>query len=774
MATLKGTILNEVSSLASKAMKLTPDLPTDPLLTANQFVGQPYARVDGRLKVTGGAKYSAEYPLDGMTYAALVHSTVARGNVTDLDTAAAEAVPGVLTVMTYRNAPRMKAPSSAYVVDMANPLAGSTTTLPVMQSADITWNGQVVAVVVAETLEVATYAARLVRVEYAAQPFRLSLTEHKAEAFKPDHVVLLPAEITKGDAEGNLALAPVRVDETYTTPYLNHNALEPHATTAIWRDDDHLTVYDSTQYPTGVKEALVEMFGLKADGVRVVTEFVGGAFGGKVAMWQNVPLAAAAARLVGRPVKLNLARASVNRTVGGRTTTEQRVALGATAEGELTALVHSGYTMCTKDIYAEQFSTMARHQYAAPNIHVWQKVVELDRVQNSFMRAPGDTPGSFALESAMDELAYKLGLDPVELRRRNEPLRDPTEDTPFSSRALLECYALGAEKFGWNAARPAPGTTRQGEWLVGTGVATANYPTQPLPATVRARLTPEGAVTVFTSSVEMGVGAATVQTQHIAERFAVPFAQAHYVQGDTDLPVWRAMGGSAATASVGLAIKAAADKLTDELVKLAHENKASPLHQADRANVRLHAGGLYLVDQPTVGESYGALLAGLTKPFLEAEGSSPPPTEGAKYSMASYGVHFCEVAVHHSTRQVQVRRFVTVMDCGRIINPKTATSQIRGGVIMGIGMALLEEAVYDERTGRLMNPDLGEYHVPVQADIPELDVHFLDLPDPHAPLGLKSAGEIGIVGAAAAVANAVYHATGIRVRELPITVDKLL
>ena len=774
MTTVKGQLLSAATAVMGKAMKLAPDLPADPLLHANQFVGKPYPRVDGRLKVTGAARYSAEYPLDGLTHAALVHSTIAKGKITDLDTAAAEAVPGVLAVMTYRNAPRMKAPSAAYVVDLANPLAGSTTKLPVMQSEDIAWNGQVVAVVVAETLEVATYAASLVRVRYAAEPARLSLAAHKTDAFMPDHVVLLPPEITKGDAEGNLVLAPVSVDLTYTTPYLKHNAIEPHATTATWLDDEHLTVYDSTQYPTGVKEALGEMFGLKADGVRVVTAFVGGAFGGKVAMWHNVPLAAAAARLVGRPVKLNLARASVNRTVGARTTTEQRVALGATPDGQLTALIHSGYTMCTKDVYAEQFSTMARHQYAAPNIHVWQKVVELDRVQNSFMRAPGDTPGSFALESAMDELAYKLGLDPVELRRRNEPLRDPTEDTPFSSRALLECYALGAEKFGWNAARPAPGTTRQGEWLVGTGVATANYPTQPLPAAVRARLTPEGEVTVFTSSVEMGVGAATVQTQHIAERFAVPFEQAHYVQGDTDLPVWRAMGGSAATASVGLAIKAAAEKLTDELLQLAHANKASPLHKADRANVELRAGGLYLIDHPTVGESYGALLAGLNKPFLEVEGSSPPPTEGAKYSMASYGVHFCEVAVHHFTRQVQVRRFVTVMDCGRIVNPKTARSQIRGGVIMGIGMALFEEAVYDERTGRLMTPDLGEYHVPVQADIPELDVHFLDVPDPHAPLGLKSAGEIGIVGAAAAVANAVYHATGIRVRDLPITVDKLL
>ena len=774
MTTLKGTLLNAANSLMSKAMKLTPDREPDELLHADQFVGQPYPRVDGRLKVTGGAQYSAEFPLDGLTHAALVHSTIAKGKITALDTTAAEAVPGVLAVMTYQNAPRMAPPADAYVVNMANPLAGSTTTLPVMQDPAIHWHGQPVAVVVADTLATAQYAASLVEVTYAAQTPRLVLADYKDHAFMPDHVVLLPPEVKKGDAETQLPLAPVSVDLVYTTPYLNHNALEPHATTATWLDDEHLTVYDATQYPSGVQETLVQMFGLKPTGGRVITKFVGGAFGGKVAMWQNTALAAAAARLVGRPVQLSLARASVNRMVGGRTTTEQRVALGATADGLLTALIHSGYTMCTPDVYAEQFSTMARHHYAAPNIHVWQKVVELDRVQNTFMRAPGETPGSFALESAMDELAYQLGMDPLELRRRNEPVKDPTEDTPFSSRGLLEAYDQGARLFGWNPARPAPGTTREGEWLVGTGVASCHYPVQPLPATVRARLTPEGEVTVFTSSIEMGVGAATVQTQHIAERFGVAYEHAHYEQGDSDLPVWRAMGGSAATASVGSAIQAAAEKLMDELLKLAGKDKSSPLHKADRADVELRAGGLYLRDQPTVGASYQQLLAGLDKPFVEVEGSSPPPTEGAKYSMASYGVHFCEVGVHAHTREVRVRRFVTVMDCGRIVNPQTARSQIMGGIIMGIGMALMEESVYDERTGQLANPDLGEYHVPVQADIPALDVHFLNLPDPHTALGVKPVGEIGIVGVAAAVANAVYHATGIRVRDLPITVDKLL
>ncbi|WP_375419267.1 xanthine dehydrogenase family protein molybdopterin-binding subunit [uncultured Hymenobacter sp.] len=774
MATIKGKLLEATQQVMGVVAKLVPEPAPDALLHANEFVGRPYPRVDGRLKVTGQATYSAEHRLAGLTHAALVHSTIAKGRITTLDTVAAEAVPGVLLVMTYRNAPRLKAPELAYAVSMTNPLAGSTTTLPVMQSGDITWNGQVVAVVVAETLELARYAASLVRVTYQEQVPLISLEANKGAAFVPDHVVLEPAEVSKGDAQANLALAPVRVDAVYTTPFQNHNALEPHATIAVWLDEAHLTVYDSTQYPSGVKEALVEMFKLKPDGVRVITDFVGGAFGGKVAMWQHVPLAAAAARLVQRPVKLNLTRAAVNFTVGGRSRTEQRVALGATRDGQLTALLHTGYSMCTQDVFAEQYTMLARHLYAAPNIYLQQKVVRLDRVQNSFMRAPGETPGSFALESAVDELAHALGLDPLELRRRNEPDRDPIHDTPFSSRALTQAYALGAEKFNWAPQRPAPGTTREGEWLVGTGVASAWYPTQPLPVTVRTRLTADGKVTVFTSSVEMGVGAATVQTQHIAERFGVPFERAQYVHGDSDLPVSRAMGGSSATAAVGSAIQAAAEKLIDELLKLAGKNKESPLYKADRAAVVLRAGGLYLRDEPTTGASFAAILAGQKESFIEVDGDSASPTRSAKYSMGSYGVHFCEVRVHAETRQVRVARFLSVMDCGRILNPRTARSQIMGGVVMGIGMALMEESVTDERTGRLMNPTLGEYHVPVHADIPALDVHFLDVPDPHATLGVKSVGEIGIVGVAAAVANAVFQATGIRVRDLPITVEKLL
>ena len=771
MATLPEKIQVTVQQLTAKAAELlSPDAPPDPLLSASRFIGKPVPRVDGPLKVTGRATYTADNTLNGLVYAYPVHSSVARGRISYLDTAAAESLAGVLAVMTHHNAPPMKTPAHASYVSLEDPLTGSPTTLPVM-SAEIFWNGQVVAVVVADTLEVAAYAASLVRVSYATEPAALALAAEKPAAFTPEHVLFQPAEVKKGDAEAMLAGAPVVVDAVYTTPLEKHNAIEPHATTAVWHDKAHVTVYDCTQAPTANKEALADMFGLPPEGVRIITTFIGGAFGGKT-MWSHVPLAVAVAQLVQRPVKLTMPRASVNLTVGGRTATEQRVALGATADGRLTALIHTGYTTVTRDVFAEQFSFAARHLYAVPALHIWQKVVRLDQVQNSFMRAPGEAPGTFALESAMDELAHKLGLDPVALRLRNEPARDPTTDAPFSSRYLREAYTLGASRFGWSDARPAPGSAHEGEWQVGTGVATAYYPTNFSPVTVRTRIGADGTVSVATASMEMGVGAATVQTQHIAERFGVPLARARYEQGDTNLPISRAAGGSSATASVGSAIWASAEQLTDTLLHLAQQDSKGPLYQADRADVELRAGGLYLKKDPTAGASFEVLLAGQDQPFVEVEAvaAALPP----QYSMASYGAHFCEVRVHSLTREVRVKRVVSVLDCGRVLNPRTAASQLKGAIVMGVGMALLEEGIIDERTGRLMNPTLAEYHVPVLADVPAIDVHFLDVPDPHMPLGLKSMGELGMTGIAAAIANAVFHATGTRVRNLPITVDKLL
>lgn len=774
MASLGDNIAKIAIGATAVVARLLPDQDSDALLNAHQHIGKPYPRVDGRLKVTGHARYAAEHMPEGMTHAALVHSQIAKGKIRDIDSASAETLTGVLAVMTYRNAPRMKKPGSAFVVSLTNPLAGSSTTLPIMQSDEIAWNGQTVAVVIAETPELASYAASLVQVTYDVELAALVLENEERNAFQPVHVTFQPPELTVGDAEAALAEAPFRVNERYETPVENHNAMEPHASIAYWTNDTHLTVYDSSQYSLGVRDALAELFDVKPEAVRVITDFVGGSFGGKVSMWSNVPLAAAAARLVKRPVKLVLSRESLNRLVGGRTMTKQRIALGANADGNLTAVIQTGFSMCTQDVYAEQYSLAVRHMYATPNLYVLQQVVRLDRVQNTFMRAPGETPGMFALESAMDELAHKLGMDPVELHLRNEPEKDPTMDVPFSSRFLREAYALGAEKFGWNPNRPQPGSVRDGDWLVGTGMAACYYPVNELTMTVKARITLEGVVAVRTSTVEIGVGLATVQSQHIAERFGVPYEQVRYAQGDTDLPPSRTAGGSATTAAIGAAIRDAADKLTEELLKLTHQTESSPLRKAKADDVTLRDGGLYLTAKPEVGQSYGAILAAADKLFIEAEGSTPAPLLSMKYSMGSYGAHFCEVRVHAYTRQIRVSRFVSAYDCGRIMNLKTAGSQIIGGIIMGIGMALMEESVIDERTGRLMNPTLGEYHVPVNADIHGIEVYFLDKPDPLTSVGVKPVGEISIVGTAAAIANAVFQATGVRVRTLPITADKLL
>lgn len=773
MSKLNAQLFGVLSSAIQSVAKLTPDHDEDELKEASVFIGKPMSRIDGRLKVTGTATYTAEHPVDQITYASPVHSTIAKGTITAIDTSAAMQVPGVVAIMTHLNAPKMKTPSSAYAVSLTNPLAGPATTLPVMQSNEVFWNGQVVALAIAETSEAAVTAAALVQVSYKTNNATLSFTDGMPSAETPNMVSFQPTIKKIGDADAALRIAPVVIDELYHTTSEKQNAMEPHATIAVWENDDTVKIYDSTQYPVGCQETVIDMFGLKKQNVRVITTFVGGGFGGKAAIWMNVPLAAAAAKLTGRPVNYNLPRASVNFTVGGRPLTQQRVAVGATTDGRLTSLIHTGYSACTNDVFSEQFSLVGRHMYSVPNVEFWQKTVRLDMLQNSFKRAPGESPGSFALESAVDELAWKLAMDPVALRMRNEPEKDPTHKTTFSSRYLSEAYALGAEKFGWNSKRSAPGTVREGEWLVGTGTASAFYPTQVLPATIRVRISAEGNITVSTAGMEMGVGAATIQSQHIAERFGVAFDKVSYIHGDTDLPISRAMGGSSATASIGASIKHAAVKLTAELLKLVKKEETSPFHKAKAGDVVIRNGALCLKDNLAIAHTFETILADSKLPFLDITIAAPLNMDTFKYSMASYGAHFCEVHVHEITGQINVKRFVSAFDCGRIINPKTARSQLAGGIIMGIGMALMEESLYDERTGRLMNPTLGEYHMPVHADIPEIDIHFLDLADPLMPLGAKSVGEIGITGVAAAIANAIYQATGKRVRSLPITLDKL-
>jgi xanthine dehydrogenase YagR molybdenum-binding subunit len=730
-------------------------------------VGTPVSRFDGALKVRGEARFAAEVALEGLLYAAVVHSTIARGRIASLETTAAELAPGVALVMTHRNAPRMKPPEA---FGEGDGVAGSN--LPIMQDDSVHWNGEAVAVVLAETQEQADHAAGLVAVTYETRPAVTDFAAARAKARHPDSVLGEPAVFEIGDAEKTLAASHHRIDQTYSTPFLNHNAIELHAATVEWVNGK-LTVHDATQMISSTAGSLAKVFGLKADQVRVLSPFVGGGFGGK-GLWSHQILAAAASKLAGRPVRLVPTREGIYRLVGGRTTTVQRVALGAARDGRLDALIHSGVVaMTAHNNCPEQFTFPARHLYAARTFRLEQKVADMDMVANTWMRAPGESVGTFALESAIDELAHDMGIDPIELRRRWEPERDPTTRSPHSSRHLVKAYADGAARFGWDKRDATPGRRRDGEWLLGMGVASATYPYYRFPGVkARLRLDADGRVTVSTAGHEMGMGTATVQAQHAADRLGVKLEDVSFEYGDSTLPAGAMAGGSSQTAGTVAAVAATAESLLARVLKLAGND--SPLAGLKTADVVARAGGLAHAKDPSRHESYVSILARAKRDNIEAEEAGSMPMEQMKYSMHSTGAQFAEVGVNAVTGEVRVRRFLGSFDVGRILNPKTAASQFRGGIIMGMGLALSEETLFDPRSGRVMNPSLAEYHVPVHLDVPEIDVMWTDIPDPQAPLGARGIGEIGITGTAAAIANAVFNATGKRVRDLPITLDKLL
>jgi xanthine dehydrogenase YagR molybdenum-binding subunit len=757
-------------SLLQKAtgavLRLLPEK-TDELLESKRAVGQPLSRVDGPPKVAGKARFAAEVPFDNLAYASLVYSSIARGTITSIDTAPAEAAPGVLLVMTHKNAPRLKPPP----IMVADSNGAAASKLPVMQDATIHWNGEPVACIVAETQEQADDAATLVRVSYGEAPARTSFASGKLNARAPDNILGESSKIAVGDAEVALAQAPFRVDETYTTPRYNHGAIELHAVTVAW-EDGSLLVHDATQMLHLTRSTLAAVFGLKEDKVRVLSPFVGGGFGNK-AVWNHHVLAAAASKMLGRPVRLVLTREGVFRATGGRTLTEQRVALGAREDGRLASLIHTGVAGMTDHNYCpEQFTFPARHLYAADNVLIAQEIAPLDMVANTFMRAPGESIGTFALESAIDELACRMDIDPIVLRARIEPAKDPTSGLPFSSRHLVEAYRNGAERFGWEQRNAKPRMQRDGDWLIGQGVATGTYPYYRMPGGAASiTLTAEGRAIVRMGAHEMGMGTATVQAQHAAERLGLPVDQVTFEYGDTNLPSGTMAGGSSQSASIIAAVTAASEELIKQLLKLAGND--SPLAGLKPTQVEARDAGLCRRDDPAQCESYISILRRVRKTEFTCEASAPLPLEIMKYSMHSYCAQFCEVRVNEITGETRVTRWLGSFDTGRILNPKTAASQFRGGIIMGIGLALTEETLFDERTGRIMNPSLAEYHLPVHLDVPPIDIIWTDIPDPHSPLGVRGIGEIGITGAGAAVANAVYNATGVRVRSLPITLDKL-
>lgn len=740
-------------------------------------VGAPMDRVDGRLKVTGGARYSAEMPVEHVAHAVMVTSTIARGRVRGADTSAAERAPGVLAVLTPGNAPRLATPDKA----LKKPPAGRK--LTTLQDDRVYYNGQPVGLVVAETLEQATEAARLVRFTYDVEPAVLRIDQTPsvppADTGGGDAGKDNRPSGRRGDVAAGLAAAAVRVDQTYTTPLEQHNPMEMHATIAVWEKSpsgDHLTLYDATQGIFGTRDTAARAFGLPKENVRVVSYFLGGGFGSKGSTWSHVILCAMAARQVGRPVKLVLTRRQMFGPVGGRPETVQRVTLGASADGALTAERHlSTSNTSTLEDWLEPAAKTIRMLYACPNCDAEHALARLNLGTPTFMRAPGEASGTYALESAMDELAVALKMDPVALRLKNYAEHDPQSGKPWSSKSLRQCYAEGAERFGWAKRTPEPRSMTDGRWLVGYGMATATYPTHRSKADAVARILPDGRAWVRAGSQDIGTGTYTVMTQVAADALGIPADRVRFELGDTEMPENPGSGGSQTAASTGSAVQAAAAAARDRVVQLAVADAASPLHGAAPADVRASGGRLSLASDPTRGETYAAVIARNGGAPVEARAEAKQGEEKDEYSMHAFGAVFAEVRVDRDLGEVRVPRVTGVYGVGNRLNAKTAHSQLVGGIIFGLGMVLMEETYVDRRLGRYLNANLAEYHVPVNRDVRTIDVHFVDERDPHVnPLGIKGIGEIGTTGVTAAVANAVYHATGRRVRDLPITLDKLL
>jgi xanthine dehydrogenase YagR molybdenum-binding subunit len=709
----------------------------------SSYIGQPVSRVDGPQKVTGAAAYAAEFIVPGHAHAAIVRSTIANGRIATIDSTLAERAPGVIAVLSHRNSPRLAYRPHKGVVD---PIVGER--LHVLQSDRVNHQGQPVALVIAETLEQAHHAASLVRITYAREDATTDIAHATPASPTPqqtDQGERRPGETRRGDADAALAAAEVKVDRTYVIPRENHNPMEMHATIAAW-DGDRLTLWDKTQWVDNVADEMGAVFGIPAESVRVVSPFVGGAFGSGLRAWPHVTLAALAARVARRPVKLMLSRREMYYGVGYRPYTVQRVALGASRGGRLTATLHDAHQETSSyEEYSEALLDATRFLHACPNVFTRHRLARMNVHTPTWMRAPGEASGVYALECAMDELAVALKLDPVELRLRNEPTQDELKQLPFSSRSTRECYRLGAERFGWNRRNPAPHSMRDGRLLVGWGMASATYPMNFAPASAMVRLLPDGTAEVTSASSDMGPGTWTSMTQVAADELGLPMERVKFTLGDSRLPKTPPHGGSMTMASVGSAVQAACRKA--------------------RADALARTGGTDLSEA----------LGRLDQP-VEVSADSKPGDAGKRFSMHSFGALFVEVAVDPDLAQLRVRRMVGAYGVGRIINTKTSRSQCIGGMIGGIGMALMEHSVVDARNGRVINANFAEYLVPVHADAPPvMDVIFVDEDDPHVnPLGVKGLGEIAIVGVASAIGSAVFHATGKRIRELPITPDKLL
>ncbi|MEX3895846.1 xanthine dehydrogenase family protein molybdopterin-binding subunit [Paraburkholderia sp. BR10954] len=733
------------------------------------LIGQPLDRVDGLLKVTGDARYAAEFPGARLAHGVLVTSTIPAGTISSIDASRAEAVPGVLLVMTYQNAPRLpNGGKSAF-----SPPAGRH--LSLLQDNQVHYSNEPVAVVVADTLEHATDAARQLRIVYQPGTAALDFEQAKAHAHAPDKPQGRQTDTQRGSFEDGMQNGDVHIEATYTTPIEHHNPMEPHATMAHW-DGPQLTVYDSTQGVSGTAQVLAKTFAIPVSDVRVISPLIGGGFGCKGSSWSHVSLCAMAARQTGRPVRLALERPQMFGPVGARPRTEQHFVIAARHDGTLTAMRHDSISNTSMiEDWTETCCMVTRMLYAVPNQVTTHRLVQLNVGTPTFMRAPGETTGSFALESAMDELAVALKMDPLALRLKNYADSDPQEHKPWSGKSLRECYQIGAEKFGWSRRSHTPRSTRNGNTLIGMGMATATYPANRSEASALAQILPDGTAVVASGTQDIGTGTYTVMTQVAADALGFTPEQIHFALGDSSLPRAPVSGGSQSAASVSPAVRDAASQARSQLIALALADAASPVHGLPLDDVTVASGWVVSRSQPDKRDPAAAIIARAGGKPIEATATVKPGDEKQKYSFHSFGAVFVEVHVDAELGTIRVPRVVAVYDVGRVLNQKTARSQMMGGIVWGIGAAMQEESTLDERFGRFTNANLAEYHVPVNADIGTIDIAFIDRPDPYInSLGVRGIGEIGITAVVAAIANAVYNATGVRVRDLPITLDKVV
>src|SRR5215208_3853380 len=736
-----------------------------------RYIGKEMSRVDGVAKVTGRAKYAAEFRAPNLAYGFIVLGSVAKGTIKTIDTSEAEGAAGVVRVFTHLNTPKL-GPKASHEQSPPRAVEEQDKSFRALQSDRIYFNMQPVALVVAETYEQARFAARLVKVSYNAEKH---MTDTEAVRDRARFPPQGPPPKPRGNPDAAMKSAPVKIEAEYRIPIEHHNPMEPHAAVAVWQGD-RLTIFDKSQEVYNVRKHLASSFNIPEANVQVISPYVGGAFGSSMRPNYYPSLTAMAARELRRPVKIVYTRTQMFTGHGHRPYTIQKIALGAETSGKLIAMIHEAvHNTSTFEEFNDNTTGFTRQVYACPNLFAPTKIVDTDLNTPTWMRAPGAVSGMFALECAMDELAYALKIDPLELRLINYAETDPESGKPFSSKALRECYRLGAEKFGWKERRMEPRSMRDGRLLVGWGTATGVWGAFQRPASAKITYSADGTAHVTSATSDIGPGTYTVMTMIAAEYLGNRPEQVKFELGDTNFPRAPAQGGSQTTSSVGSAVHGAALAVTAKLLALANRDASSPLKGVAAADVEMLDGRLRLKSDPSKSVSIPEVMRRNNLSEVTETFESRPSPERQKYATMAHGAQFVEVKVDPDIGRVRVTRAIEVTACGKIINPKASHSQEIGGVVWGIGMALTEATEIDHRYGRIMNPNLQHYHVPVNADVHEIETMFVEEDDKIVnPLGVKGMGELGMVGIPAAIANAVFHATGRRVRELPITPDKLL